>query len=90
MQEMRDQLKAKGVETSYMRLKSYPFTAEVEKYIAAHKKIIVIEQNYDGQMKKLLTQEFPQHAVKLGSAVSYDGWPARADVFREGVLSGNR
>jgi 2-oxoglutarate ferredoxin oxidoreductase subunit alpha len=90
VQELRDQLKSQGHETSYMRLRAYPFTREVENFIAAHKRVVVLEQNYDGQMRKLLIQEYPQFATKLGSAVSYDGWPVRADVFKEGVLNGNR
>ena len=87
--ELRDQLKAEGHETSYMRLRAYPFTREVERFIASHKRIVVVEQNYEGQMRKLLLQEYPQHAVKISSALSYDGWPVRAATLKEGVLHGS-
>jgi len=87
--ELRDQLKAEGHETSYMRLRAYPFTREVEGFIASHKRVVVVEQNYDGQMRKLLLQEYPQHATKITSALSYDGWPVRAAHLKEGVLHGS-
>jgi 2-oxoglutarate/2-oxoacid ferredoxin oxidoreductase subunit alpha len=89
MQELRDALKSQGIASSYLRIKSFPFDSKVESFLASHKKIIVLEQNRDGQMKKLLMQEFPQHANRLKSSLSYDGWPSRFQTFLEGVLHGH-
>lgn len=88
MKEFTDLLALKNKTCSTMRLKAYPFTDEVPAFIAAHDKIFVLEQNRDGQMKKLLTIEFPELAPKLQSVIKYDGWPVRADHFAEGVLHG--
>lgn len=87
--EIRQTLLDQGIKTSYLRLKAYPFTKDVENFLAQHKKIFILEQNRDGQMKKLLMQEFPIHAAKLLSSLSYDGWPTRAQKFADGVLHGN-
>lgn len=86
IRELRDALLLKGVKTSYLRLKGFPFTASVENYLKTHEKIVVLEQNRDGQMRKLLLQEFPEYAVKIKSSLSYDGWPTRAENLMAGVL----
>jgi 2-oxoglutarate ferredoxin oxidoreductase subunit alpha len=86
IRELRDMLLDKGVKTSYLRLKAFPFTASVENYLKTHEKIVVLEQNRDGQMRKLLLQEFPQYAAKIKSSLSYDGWPTRAENLMAGVV----
>ena len=89
VRELRDRLQEKGMATSYLRLKAYPFDSQVEPFIKKHKKVIVLEQNRDGQMKRLLQQEFPHLAPQLSSSLSYDGWPSRYQNFLEGVFRGN-
>lgn len=86
VRELRDLLLQKGVKTSYLRLKAFPFTASVENYLKTHEKIVVLEQNRDGQMRKLLLQEFPEYAAKIKSSLSYDGWPTRAVNLMAGVV----
>lgn len=83
MAELRDRLRAQGTETSYMRLRAFPFNRDVENFLKDHKQILVIEQNRDGQMKKLLSQEFPQYAANMRSILSYDGWPVRAQLLEK-------
>ena len=53
--ESLDQLQDEyGVKTDYLRLRAYPFTSETHKFIAAHKRVYVVDQNRDGQMLQLL------------------------------------
>lgn len=79
--EARAALNAKGLKTSYLRLRAYPFGQEVEEYLKNQPQVCVIEQNHDGQMRSLLIEAFPQYANKIHSVVNYDGWPlAPADV----------
>lgn len=85
MTEFLDQLKAKNKTVSTMRIKSFPFGEEVKNFIEGHETIYVLEQNRDGQMKKLLTMEYPELAPRLKSVLKYDGWPVRADYFSQGV-----
>lgn len=37
-----------------LRLKAFPFTKEVEEFVKSHKKVFVIEQNRDAQLRSLL------------------------------------
>ena len=43
--EARDILAKRGIAVDYMRIKSFPFTKEVESFMAEHEKIFVVEQN---------------------------------------------
>ncbi len=92
MREARDILKGKGFETSYCRIRALPFTEEVEKFIASHDRIYVVEQNRDGQLLDILRAEFYPHAMKMKSVRHYDGLPMHAPVIVNPILSmeGNR
>ena len=47
--ESRDQLRAElGLETSYFRLRAFPFTRDLGAFIDAHDCVYVVEQNRDG------------------------------------------
>lgn len=89
MNELMDQLFEKNIKPSTLRLKGFPFGPEVQNFISGHKKIFVLEQNRDGQMKKLLSMEFPEVAAKLVSVVKFDGWPVTANHYAQGVLRGS-
>jgi 2-oxoglutarate ferredoxin oxidoreductase subunit alpha len=75
--ESRDQLaKEEGLATSYLRLRAYPFTAEVWDFIDRCDRVYVIEQNRDGQMLALLKMECtPDQFPKLRSVRHYAGLP---------------
>jgi 2-oxoglutarate ferredoxin oxidoreductase subunit alpha len=93
--EARDQLAGEGLSTSYLLLKSLPFTKDVKSFLESMKLVYVVEQNRDAQMKALLTMEYPELATKLRSILHYDGLPIDAQSIvdqvkereREGVLS---
>ena len=55
--EARDILAKRGIPIDYMRIKAFPFTKEVEAFMASHEKIFVVEQNRDAQLRSLLTLE---------------------------------
>jgi 2-oxoglutarate ferredoxin oxidoreductase subunit alpha len=75
--ESRDQLKAEeGIETSYLRLRAYPFTAEVATFIDSCDRVYVVEQNRDAQMLSLLKMECTvDQFAKLRSILHYVGLP---------------
>jgi len=75
--EARDQLKfEEGLETSYLRLRAYPFTTEVGEFIESCDRIYVVEQNRDGQMLSLLKMECTlEQFSKLRSIRHYVGLP---------------
>src|SRR5438270_5123170 len=57
-EESRDQLREEtNVETSYFRLRGYPFNEELATFIDSHERIYVIEQNRDAQLRQLMKLE---------------------------------
>ena len=91
--ESRDQLlKEFGLETDYLRLRAYPFTKEVHKFIASHERVYVIEQNRDAQLASLLRLDLPAEQIgKLRSVRHFNGLPIDARsvtdelVMQEGI-----
>ncbi len=75
--ESRDQLKAeRGLQTSYLRLKAYPFGEEINDFIDRHDRVYVVEQNRDAQMLSLLRIDLtPARVLKLRSIRHYAGLP---------------
>jgi 2-oxoglutarate ferredoxin oxidoreductase subunit alpha len=88
IEECRDQLREEhGVETSYFRLRAYPFTPALEDFIREHDRTYVIEQNRDGQMLSLIRMETdPALATKLRSVRHYCGLPIDARSLTDGVI----
>lgn len=86
--ESRDQLKEeKGITTSYLRIRAYPFTNDVHDFIRRHDKIYIVEQNRDAQMRSLLLIDGdPEQAVKLQSVLHYDGMPIDARFITDAIL----
>ena len=87
--ETRDQLREEaGLETSYLRLRAFPFTAEVEDFIRRYDRVYVVDQNRDGQMCKLLEIECdPALAVRLRSVRHYTGLPIDARAITDAILA---
>jgi len=75
--ESRDQLKGeRNINTSYLRLKAYPFSDELNDFIDRHDRVYVVEQNRDAQMMSLLRIDLtPQRVLKLRSIRHYAGLP---------------
>ena len=87
VREARDILAAHGLTTNYMRLRSFPFGEDVEKFLEAHKLIFVIEQNRDAQMRSLLTLETRVEKAKLRSLLHYSGLPISSEFIVNGVIA---
>ena len=85
--EALDLLKAQGVMLDYLRIRAFPFGAEVEKFLAEHKTVFVVEQNRDAQLKSLLTLETAVEKSKLKSLLHYSGLPVSSKFIVDGVLA---
>jgi 2-oxoglutarate ferredoxin oxidoreductase subunit alpha len=79
VEEAMDELKVEGITIDALRIRSFPFNKTVEDFIKAHKRIFVIEQNRDAQMKSILTIELQVDPHKLVSVLNYDGLPITAN-----------
>jgi len=84
--EARDILAKRGIPIDYMRIKAFPFTKEVEGFLASHEKIFVVEQNRDAQLRSLLTLETDVPKTKLHSILHYNGLPMTSRGIVEAVL----
>jgi 2-oxoglutarate ferredoxin oxidoreductase subunit alpha len=90
--ETLDQLQSDhGVHVDYLRLKAYPFTAEVHDFIASHKRVYVVDQNRDGQMCNLLKLDIPaEHVTRLRNVRHYNGLPIDARSVTDDIISQER
>jgi 2-oxoglutarate ferredoxin oxidoreductase subunit alpha len=87
--EARDQLREEAdVATSYLRLRGYPFTPEIDDFIRRHDRVYVVEQNRDAQMLSLLRMDTDATQVaRLRSVLHYNGLPIDARSITDSILA---
>ena len=87
--ESRDQLRREAdLRTSYLRLKAYPFTADLAAFIEAHDRVYVVEQNRDAQMASLMRMDLPPAlTARLRSVLYYEGLPLDARSVSDNILT---
>jgi 2-oxoglutarate ferredoxin oxidoreductase subunit alpha len=87
--ESRDQLREETkVDTSYLRVRAYPFTEELLSFIDAHERVYVVEQNRDAQLLMLMKLELsPERQAKLRSVLHYNGLPIDARSISDDILA---
>ncbi|MCX6614840.1 MAG: 2-oxoacid:acceptor oxidoreductase subunit alpha, partial [Acidobacteria bacterium] len=79
VEESREQLRAESrLETDYLRIRAFPFSSEVEDFIRCHRRVYVVEQNRDAQMRDLLALDLGIGAEKMRSVLHYNGLPIDA------------
>jgi 2-oxoglutarate ferredoxin oxidoreductase subunit alpha len=78
MDEAVAMLDEKGLPLDLMRLRAFPFTAEVEAFVAAHEQVFVVEQNRDAQLMKLMVSECAINPTKFIPVLHFDGTPVTA------------
>jgi 2-oxoglutarate ferredoxin oxidoreductase subunit alpha len=88
VQESRDQLRAEhDLESSYLRLKAYPFTDALQDFIRRHDRVYVVEQNRDGQLLSLMRLELDGELItKLRSVRYYGGLPLDARTVTDEIM----
>ncbi len=86
--ESRDQLRAEAeLETSYYRLRAYPFRSALATFVERHDRVYVIEQNRDAQMLSLMKLDLPAALTgKLHSVLHYTGHPIDARTITDSIL----
>ena len=90
--ETRAQLRDEaGIETDYLRIRAFPFAREVEAFVAAHRRVYVVEQNRDAQMLALLKLDLPAELlVRLRSVAHVHGLPLDARSVTEEIVGKER
>ena len=85
VREAADQLDAAGIPVDVMRIRGFPFGAEVQAFIDEHERTFVIEQNRDAQLRSLLTIELGVPRDDLTPILDYGGMPLTAKVVVDAV-----
>jgi 2-oxoglutarate ferredoxin oxidoreductase subunit alpha len=87
--ESRDQLRNQhSIESDYLRLRAYPFTREVQEFVAQHDRVYVVEQNRDAQMLSLLKLDLePALVPRLRSIAHIHGLPLDARSITDELMS---
>lgn len=87
--ESRDQLRDEhGLETDYLRVRSFPFSRAVHDFIEKHDRVYVVEQNRDGQLYDLLRLDLPADQVaRLRSIAHCNGLPLDARSVTDELIS---
>ncbi|MFP5415115.1 MAG: 2-oxoacid:acceptor oxidoreductase subunit alpha [Gammaproteobacteria bacterium] len=86
--EALDLLRDENIHLDGLRIRGFPFSDAVLEFIDAHDRIFVIEQNRDGQLRKLLIGECDINPRKLSSLTYYAGMPITARYIRDAIRSG--
>jgi len=87
VREALDLLARRGIHADYMRVRAFPFGEEVERFLAEHSLIFVVEQNRDAQFRSLLTLETAVDKSKLRSILHYSGLPMASTVIVDGIVA---
>ncbi len=87
VREAADILRAQGIVVDVMRIRAFPFGAEVRAFLGRHDRTFVIEQNRDAQLKSLLTIELGVAPATLASILDYGGMPLTAQVVVDAVTA---
>ena len=85
MSEALDLLQEEGIHLDAMRIRGFPFGAEVYDFIAAHETVFVVDQNRDGQMRTMLINEGDLEPAKLVPVLYYGGLSISADTIQRQV-----
>ena len=80
-----DRLAEEGVTVDYMRVRGFPFAEAVQEFLEAHDTNVVVEQNRDAQLLRLLYLETGVTKGRLASVRDYRGFPMTALFVLDGV-----
>lgn len=86
VQEARDLLSEKGLETSYIRLRALPLEDTLIDFVKAHKRLYVVELNTDAQMRSLVQLHLPERAADIRSVAHLDGLPLTAQFVADAIM----
>ncbi|MDR2990661.1 MAG: 2-oxoacid:acceptor oxidoreductase subunit alpha [Burkholderiaceae bacterium] len=85
MDEAVATLEENGLHLDTLRVRAFPFADAVAEFIAAHKRVFVVEQNRDGQLRTMLINEFDLDPARLMSILHYDGTSITARFITEAI-----
>jgi 2-oxoglutarate ferredoxin oxidoreductase subunit alpha len=85
MHEALETLEARGIHLDALRLRAFPFPDSVAQFLAQHRRVFVVEQNRDAQMRSLLVNELDIDPARLIRVLHFDGTPITARFIVEAI-----
>ncbi len=85
MEEALVVLEQQGVHLDALRVRAFPFSDAVMDFIAGHRRVFVVEQNRDGQLRSLLINEGQIDPARLPAVLHYDGTPITARFIADAI-----
>jgi 2-oxoglutarate ferredoxin oxidoreductase subunit alpha len=85
MNEAFDSLQARGLHVDGLRVRAFPFSDAVDRFIAEHDTVFVVEQNRDAQLRTMLVTEQEIDPAKLVPVLHFDGTPITARFITEAI-----
>jgi 2-oxoglutarate ferredoxin oxidoreductase subunit alpha len=85
--EAIDRLQENSIFINSMRIKAFPFQADVFNFINRHEIVFIIEQNRDSQMKILISGECQVSPGKIVSVTHFNGLPITATIITNRIHS---
>ena len=87
VREALEELNQAGVVADYARLRGFPFTEEVRRFVQEHDYCFVVEQNRDGQLRSLIAVETGVPIEKMHSVLAYGGYPLSARLVVDAITT---
>jgi len=85
VREAAAHMTTEGLPFDYMRIRGFPFGTEVVEFLKAHERNFIVEQNRDGQLRKLLVVETDLTKDRLLSIRYYGGFPMSRHHVETGI-----
>jgi 2-oxoglutarate ferredoxin oxidoreductase subunit alpha len=87
VREAADALRANGIHVDVMRIRGFPFGAEVREFLGRHEHTFVVEQNRDAQLRSLICIELGFARDMMIPILDYGGLPLTSSVVVDAVTS---
>ena len=85
VREAVDALRSDGMAVDYMRVRAFPFSSSVARFLSEHDRLFVVEQNRDAQLRSLLTLETGTPRDRMTPILDYGGVPLSAEPIVDAV-----
>ena len=87
VREALDELAERGVVGDFLRVRGFPFVADVREFVESHERCFVVEQNRDAQLRSLIAIETGVAPERMSPVLAYGGFPLSAQQVVDGVLT---
>jgi 2-oxoglutarate ferredoxin oxidoreductase subunit alpha len=85
VEEARDRLEAQGIQTDYMRVRALPVAQSVYDFLFGHERVYIVENNFDGQLARILRMETNKDTSHVISLALGDSLPMTPGFVVNGI-----